>query len=481
MGVVALKYSSLCVYWTWPERLKKLQISLILISCFVLSILYGSVYTYGNLQPYLVSYIREKSHPSDLRFSQSTYMYSCQYAVLSVGIILGSFIERTLGPRLTILLGGGLTSMGLCLSYIVVKHSFWLLMLTFGAMYGLGTGLMYVGVILCVMKWLPKWSGTASGFVTSGAGFSNFVFSPIQTGLINPSDKRPDYAPYADNPDEKYFTQREIINTVPYLFLLQGLIVAVFMILMSIFMVSPTLDSTKEERSSHKPTPSLVTEQQNNLKPVQMVTKLNFYRVWFISLINVSTFGVFVSLYKSYGLEVVNASDYFLTVLGIVSGFSNIIGRFFFGLFADFCDFKFGFVLQSATMATILLTLYITSLQLPAMYFIWICGVFLCYGGYCSLLNVAMIKRFGEKHLNANFAIMMTSVLVGVILSGAISDFSLSSFGWLGMFWLLSGTCLIQFFLSLMITLTVYKTKRYNFNVHSILISNNYSQLMFSW
>ena len=69
----------------------------------------------------------------------------------------------------------------------------------------------------------------------------------MQTGLINPSDKHPDYALYADNPDEKYFTQSEIINSVPCLFLLQGLIIAVFMILMSIFKVSPTSDSAKEE------------------------------------------------------------------------------------------------------------------------------------------------------------------------------------------------------------------------------------------
>ena len=458
-----ITYSALCVHWTWPGRVRKLQISLILVSSFIIIFLYGSIYTYGNLQPYLVSYIRERSHPPDLRFAQSTYMYSCLYALYSIGIVLGSFIERAIGPRMSVLIGGSLAAAGLCLSYFAVDYSFWLLMVTFGAMYGFGTGLIFIAAILCVMRWLPKWAGIANGFVTSGTGLSTFIFSPLQTGFINPSNKHPDYAPYAENTDEKYFTQTEIINDFPYIFLIEGSIFILFTLLTSIFMVNPEPDVNEYKQSSS------TAKQESNLKPIQLIKKLNFYAVWLIATINTLNFGIFVSLYKSYGLEVVNASDYFLTISGVVSGFTTVTGRLVFGLLADRIDYKFGFVIQSAVTSVFLLTLYTTSLELPIMYFIWVCGIFLCYGGYATLFSITVLKCFGEEHVNANYAVTCTSNLVGVILSGVISDFCLSFTGWLGMFWLMGGASLVQLILSLMITPTIYTTKRYTFNIYSIL------------
>ena len=469
-------YSSLCVHWSWPRRLRKLQISLILICTFALNILYGSVYTYGNLQPYLVSYIREKSHPSDLRFAQSTYMFSCQYALVSMGLVMGSFIEKAIGPRMTILVGGSLASVGLCLSYFAVKYSFWFVMLTLGAVSGFGSGVLVIAGVLCVMRWLPNWAGVANGFVTSGSGFSNFIFVPLQTGFINPSDEQPNYAPYTENPDEKYFTQREIINSLPSIFLLQGFIFALFTVVTLLFMANPEPGTHSKiiKSPSNESIPTTKQEmnlkQGNNIKPTQLVTKRNFYVVWLISMINIAIFGVFVSLYKSYGLEVVNVSDYFLTVSGVVSGFSTIAGRLVFGLLADRIDYKFGFVVQSGTMAVFLLTLYTTSLELPAMYFVWVCGIFFSYNGHATLFNVTVLKCFGEENLNANYAIVCTSTVVGVILSGVISDFCLTFFDWLSMLWLLSGASLVQFILSLFITVqTVYTTKRYTFEISSIL------------
>ena len=394
-------------------------------------------------------------------------MYSCQYAFHSVGIVLGSFIEKAFGPRMAILGGSVISCIGLGLSYFFVRYSFWLLMLTFGVLYGFATGLLYVVASICVLRWLPKWAGVATGITSGGIGVSYFVFSPLQTGFINPSDQYPDVAPRLENPDEKYFTQSELIERVPYIFLIEGLVFGVLSVLASVFMVNPSPDNALKE-SPHQITIS-ATPQSNALTPSQLLRKLNFYLLWFISLINIVNIGFIIALFKSYGLEVVKASDYFLTAVGIASGFFSLFGRVAFGVLADRVDCKFGFIIQSGTLLVFFLTLYTTAFEWPIMYFIWICGIFMCNGGYSTLYNVTVLRNFGKEHLNANYAMLSTNLIVGITLSGIISDFFLDSLGWYGMFMVLSGACFIQLICALMLRTEEITSKRYTLEIFNVL------------
>ena len=97
-----------------------------------LSIVFGSVFMYGNINPYFVSYIRERSYPSDLRYKRSTYMFSCQFSVCAIGLLLGGVLEKSLGLRMVMLSAALLCSIGLLLSFIVVHYSFWWLLIFFG-------------------------------------------------------------------------------------------------------------------------------------------------------------------------------------------------------------------------------------------------------------------------------------------------------------------------------------------------------------
>ena len=468
-----VSYSSLCIYWDWPKKLHKLQIAVILISSFVINLAVGTLYTFGNIQPYLVSYIRHRSHPSDLRFTQSTYIYSCQVSLFSVGFIVGSFVEKSLGPRVSTLIGGSMTGIGLCLSAAAIKYSFWLLMLTFGIFYSFGLGMLYAISVVCVIKWLPKWAGISTGIVISGNGFSIFAFAAFQTGLINPSNKSPDDAPYADNPDEMYFSQDELLDKVPYTLLIEGIVFLVMLPFVGIFMVLPSPVATDPEAFTEIELNSTVKKiaVKDGLSPSQIMKRFDFYLLWSISAINITSFGVILSLYKTYGLEVVKASDYFLTIVGIVAGIAGIIGRICFGLLADRIDHKFAFILQSALMAIFLLSLYVTSLKLSVMYLIWISGIFLCYGGYLTMFGVAVLKCFGEKYLNANYAILYTNPIVGSIISGIISDYCVDFLEWHGTFILLGVLSGIQLIFSILLTnhKTIATVKKYTLEFHDVI------------
>ena len=106
-------------------------------------------------------------------------------------------------------------------------------------MYGIGSGMGHVGPIACAMRRLPNWKGVSSGIVVSGYELSSFIFNFVQTGFINPHNKSQNHTPYADNQDETYFSQPEILNAVPNVFLILNACYATMLVIGSVFLVNP--------------------------------------------------------------------------------------------------------------------------------------------------------------------------------------------------------------------------------------------------
>ena len=230
-------YASLCVYWRWPKPLQRFQIVTVLAGCFLIHLSLGTIYTYGNLAPYLVSYARKRSSPSDLRSTEAVYVYACQAAGQGISMVFGGILEKRFGPRLVTLFGGWLMSLGVLLSYLAIQKSFWILLVTYGAMFGLGVGLAYVPPIACAMRWLPKWKGVATGIVVSGFGLSALIFNAIQTAYINPWNYEPDIQ--NDEYKDKYFDQSDLLDRVPNIFLILGGLYASMQLIGAIFLVNP--------------------------------------------------------------------------------------------------------------------------------------------------------------------------------------------------------------------------------------------------
>lgn len=427
-------------YWSCFRKYKRLNIISVLVVGFAMCFLNGAFRTFGNMQPYLVSYVRARSHPSSLRYTQSTYLSSCQYASQGLGLLLGGIIEKFVGLRLTLLIGGVLSCFGLLVSFFAIKYSFWLLMLFYGVLFGIGHGVLYMVAIVGVAQWIPRWAGVGVAIVTSGNGFSILAFSSLQTFFINPADHSPDQALDDNNPDEKYFSQSDIIDKVPYIFLLHDIIVVIFVAIFAIFIANPIPGKENKEVQSE------ASPIENNVKPLQMLNTVDFYIQLYAVIAGVIVLGMISSLYKTYGLEVLQASDHFLTSVGIAAGFTNLLGRYVFGLLADFVDYRFSYTLSNAIITVFLFTLPITALGYSSMYFVWICVIIMANGGsFGTLSSVSVLKAFGKKYFNYNQPIVLTTgQLVGSFLYGFISEYSIGSFGWLYTFLFLGGLSALQ-------------------------------------
>jgi oxalate/formate antiporter len=94
----------------------------------------------------------------------------------------GYLVER-FGPRRLIALGAMLTG----LSWVLAAHagSLAMLYLTYGIIGGLGTGVVYIGVVGQVVGWFPDRRGFAAGVVAAGYGMGAIVTTfPIANSLV---------------------------------------------------------------------------------------------------------------------------------------------------------------------------------------------------------------------------------------------------------------------------------------------------------
>eukprot|EP00058_Branchiostoma_floridae_P015308 XP_002600796.1 hypothetical protein BRAFLDRAFT_95083 [Branchiostoma floridae] len=255
----------------------------------------GTIYTSANMNPYLTSYIRERSSPSDLTYKVSVWLFSLQIAGLGLSMFVGGYISRRIGPRWTPLLGGWLMSAGVALTYFTVRHSFYAILATYGLMFGLGIGIAYTAPLACAMKWMPEkkrmvdglvlagarfdfnywfnishlqwmperkglvnglvlagprfdfnywfdWmperKGLVKGLVLAGLGGGSFIFDQVQTAYLNPNNLSPDVEDPED-PSSKYFDNKEILDKVPVCFLMLGGTYAAIQLLGALMIADP--------------------------------------------------------------------------------------------------------------------------------------------------------------------------------------------------------------------------------------------------
>ena len=235
----------------WPKRLQFLRGYVVIAGGFIVHLTLGSIYTFGNLVPYITSYIRERSHPTDLRPAAGAWIYTLALGGQGLSMILGGLLERKLGPRVSTLMGSLLMTLGVLLSYAAIKVSFWLLLFTYGVMFGLGVGIAYIGPIASAIRWMPRWKGVTTGVVLSGFGLGALIFDPIQTGYINPHNE-----PHKD-PDG--FSDKHLLDRVPSIFLILGAIYLVLQVVGSLMIVDPP-ELSSEESSQERDEERSITE-----------------------------------------------------------------------------------------------------------------------------------------------------------------------------------------------------------------------------
>ena len=303
----------------------------------------------------------------------------------------GALIER-FGARTLISIGTVMA--GLSWTLASYAHSTTALYLTYGALGGLGTGTVYVGVIGLVVSWFPDRRGFAAGMAAAGYGMGAIVTTfPIAASL-----------------------QSRGLESTLWLY---GIVFAVVGFVASQGLRrAPAAAEATSHRSSEESAPG-------ELRPSQ-VLKTPVFWLMFLMMTMMATSGLMVTSQMA-----TFAADFGITktvVFGLAAlplaltldRFTNGLTRPLFGYISDRIGREptmfIAFALEAAAM-----TLWL-ALRGDPMLFVLLSGVvFLGWGEIFSLFPSTLTDTFGAAHATANYGWLYLSFGIGAVFGGPLA------------------------------------------------------------
>ncbi|CAG9271190.1 Oxalate/formate antiporter [Paraburkholderia unamae] len=302
----------------------------------------------------------------------------------------GKLIDR-FGPRLLISLGTVMSGLSWVLASMVTSTS--MLYLTYGLVGGLGTGIVYVGVVGLMVRWFPDRRGFAAGAVAAGYGMGAIVTTfPISASLAS----------------------RGLDATL----WIYGIAFAVVG-----FLASQGLRVPRDVAPAHAS--AVAASSVPNLRPSQMMRSPLFW-LMFAMMTMMSTSGLMVTSQMAtfaadFGItKVVVFGMAALPLALTIDRFTNGLTRPLFGWVSDRFGREntmfFAFALEGVAMALWLLT------RENAVLFVLLSGVvFFGWGEIFSLFPSTLTDTFGTRHATENYGWLYISQGIGSIFGGPLA------------------------------------------------------------
>jgi OFA family oxalate/formate antiporter-like MFS transporter len=301
----------------------------------------------------------------------------------------GWLVDR-FGPKTLVALGAALTGLG----WIASAHvdSVWMLYLTYGFLCGVGTGIVYVGVVGLMARWFPDRRGFAIGIVAAGYGMGAMLTTfPISAKLAS--------------------------SGAPTTLTWFGIILGSIGVLAAL--------GLREPGAGEAPTPAARRAHGDDVAPANML-KTPIFWLMFAMMTMMSTGGLmvtsnFAAFARDFGVADIlvlglAALPFALTVDRLLNGFT----RPFFGWLSDRIgrENTMGLAFGLEGVAILLLLLFSGS----ASAFILLSGlVFFGWGEIFSLFPSTLTDTFGSRHATTNYGFLYIAQGVGSILGGPVA------------------------------------------------------------
>ncbi|KAI6243524.1 hypothetical protein M3Y99_00109800 [Aphelenchoides fujianensis] len=412
---------------------------------FCLEATYGLVYSFGNMLPYLVSYLRWAVNPEQSTGSLMV-LQSC-LSGMPFATMVGGLLERRVGARVAA--GGGMLVYVSCvfLSYFAIQISYEALFVVYGVVGSYGRGIAYVNVLTQCQKWMPQRVGVATGIVSAGFGSSAFILAPIQTAFVNPHN----LAVGADG----FFHQPELLERVPRLFLLLGGLFVVVDSVGLLFLANPTDEtSAKEEKADGCAEPKEI-EEVVGVMPKRVLFTSPVLLLLSVTLILNSIFVQITSgLFKAYGQTFI-PNDHLLASVNSVAAGVNCVSRVLWGMLADRTSYRFAMSLVCAAGALLMCTLPLVRWSGSSLlFFCWIPLMFACIGGTFTVLPFGIHRALGGANFGVAYGFVDLLCVSASVITSLIGLFVLPRVGFDVLFVLTSGAMVV----SLVITLLIHRS-----------------------
>src|ERR1700722_8150026 len=303
--------------------------------------------------------------------------------------VQGYLVDR-FGPRILIACGCLLSGLGWILA--AYATSLTSLYLTYGLFCGIGTGIVYVGIVGLMVRWFPDRRGLATGVVAAGYGFGAILTTfPIDTMMR----------------ESGY--QHTLI---------------VFGIILGLIGAAAALAIRMPTESDTLPPPPAMASTVGT--PPSEMLRSNVFWLMFVMMTMMSTGGLmiisqFAAFSRDFG--VANITVFGLAALPLaltVDRLTNGLTRPFFGWVSDRIGREntmgIAFLMEAASVTLMVL------FRDNALVFVILSGVvFFGWGEIFSLFPSTLTDTFGAEHATTNYGLLYIAQGIGSILGGPLA------------------------------------------------------------
>jgi MFS transporter, OFA family, oxalate/formate antiporter len=307
-----------------------------------------------------------------------------------------AYLVDRFGPRLLIAIGALLSGGSWVLSAWV--DNIWALYFSYGVLGGVGTGIIYVGIVGLMVRWFPDRRGLATGLAAAGYGFGAFFTSFPIDAMIKSSG---------------------FAHTLIVWGIIQGVIGVV---------AAQWLRTPPEDYQVAAPAVAIAAQQtRRSYSPQQMLQSPVFYLL-FLMMSMMSTSGLMVvsnvgPFAKEFGVaDMLVAGMAALPLSLTLSRITNGLTRPFFGWVSDHIGREVTMTLAFSLEAAAILVLF-AFIDQPALFVVLTGLVFFGWGEIFSLFPSTLTDTFGPRYAATNYGFLYIAQGVGSILGGPAAAF----------------------------------------------------------
>ena len=176
-------------------------------SCLIYLVM-GNPYIWGGINIYAASYYKFNYEP-DLNLDSTSIVFAVSSLFTPLGVFVSLRFSQQINFHIYFPVCGLFLVLSIFLSSLMI--SFWLFVVLFSFMFGLGCGFFYVILMINAFEYFPKKKGLISGILMGIYGLGGFLFTLLMSWIINPENKLPVKGPDGSN----YFYDEEIYNKLP--------------------------------------------------------------------------------------------------------------------------------------------------------------------------------------------------------------------------------------------------------------------------
>jgi len=323
----------------------------------------------------------------------------------------GVLVDR-FGPRLLLSIGVLISG----LSWILAAQASTLMMLylTYGVLGGVGTGIVYVGVVGHMVQWFPDKRGLATGLVAAGYGIGALLTTfPISAVL-------------------RQSTYQDALTRFGLIFAVVGLAAAQGL-------RRPDTGWQMAMNQRQRAGGTLAANAPTDVSPLEMIRTRIFW-LMFAMMTMMSTTGLMVTsqmgaFTRDFGMA--GALVFGLPLLPLALSLDRITNgatRPLFGWVSDRIGRENTMLIAFALEGTAM-TLWLLSRGNPVLFVLLSGLVFFGWGEIFSLFPSTLTDTFGTRHATANYGCLYMAQGIGSVLGGPVAALLHQSTGsWIPVF-----------------------------------------------